>query len=61
MMVGLLDRDGAAVYLSTSPGRVDELRRSGRLLSVLDDRVFKYLPADLDRYIASLPYAAKRR
>ena len=60
-MIGLLDREGAAAYLSTSPCRIDELRRSGRLLAVLDGRIFKYLPADLDLYISSLTYVAKRR
>jgi hypothetical protein len=58
-MVGLLDRDGAAAYLSTSSRRIDELRRGGRLLAVKDGCEWKFTPADLDAYIAKLPTSAE--
>lgn len=52
---GLFDKESAAIYLSTSERRVDELRRAGHLLSVADGREFKYRRADLDLYIEQLP------
>lgn len=56
---GLLDRDAAGEYLSTSPRRVDELRRGGRLLAVKDGSEWKYTIADLDAYIDKLPTSAE--
>ena len=56
---GLLDRDGAAAYLATSARRIDELRRSGRLLATLDGREWKYTTADLDAYISGLKTSAE--
>jgi hypothetical protein len=58
-MSGLFSRDGAATYLATSPRRVDELRRAGRLLAVLDGREWKFTAADLDMYIAGLKTSAE--
>lgn len=58
-MSGLLSKEGAATYLATSTRRVDELRRAGQLLAVLDGREFKYLAADLDTYIAGLKTSAE--
>lgn len=52
---GLYDRESAGVYLSTSPRRIDELRRSGKLYAVQDGRQWKFTREDLDRYIRSLP------
>lgn len=57
--MGILDKSGAAAYLSTSARRVDELRRAGRLLAVLDGREFKFRVADLDDYIESLPLSVE--
>lgn len=59
MVVGLLDRDGAARYLATSARRIDELRRGGRLLAVKDGVAWRYTIADLDAYIAKLPTSAE--
>lgn len=60
--VGLFNREAAAVYISTSDRRVDELRRAGLLTSVQDGREWKYRRADLDAYIESLPeYEPGRR
>jgi len=50
----LYGRDSAAEQLSTSPRRIDELRRSGRLIAVKDGREWKYTPQDLQRYVDSL-------
>ncbi|MFN3007397.1 helix-turn-helix domain-containing protein [Mycolicibacterium wolinskyi] len=50
----LYDRDGAAEQLSTSPRRLDELRRSGLLIAVKDGREWKYTAEDLQRYVDSL-------
>jgi excisionase family DNA binding protein len=61
MMVGLLDQDGAAAYLSTSGRRVSELRRAGQILAVKDGVEWKFKPADLDAYIDSLPTSAELR
>ena len=52
---GLLNREGAAEYLSTSAYRVDGLRRAGTIPAVQDGREWKFRPADLDAYIDSLP------
>jgi hypothetical protein len=60
-MIGLYDKVGAADYLSTSPRRIDELRRAGMLIAVADGRTFKYTRADLDAYVASLPTYAEVR
>jgi excisionase family DNA binding protein len=57
--MGILDKGAAAAYLATSTRRVDELRRAGRLLAVLDGREFKFKVADLDDYIESLPLSVE--
>lgn len=51
---GLYDRDSAAEYLSTSPRRIDELRRGGKLFAVFEGGKHKFPREELDRYIASL-------
>jgi|GEM_PF-7017493 excisionase family DNA binding protein len=61
MSGGLKDKFGAAEYLATSPRRVDELRRAGKLLAVADGRTYKYAVTDLDEYIQSLPTSAEVR
>lgn len=58
-MSGLFSKEGAASYLATSTRRVDELRRAGKLLAVLDGREFKYTAADLDAYIDGLKTSAE--
>lgn len=55
----LYDRDGAAEQISTSPRRVDELRRAGLLLAVQDGREWKYTAEDLQRYVDSLKTSAE--
>ncbi|WP_234820680.1 helix-turn-helix domain-containing protein [Mycolicibacterium goodii] len=55
----LYDRDGAAEQLSTSPRRIDELRRAGILLAVKDGREWKYTAQDLQRYVDSLKTSAE--
>ncbi|WP_301120334.1 helix-turn-helix domain-containing protein [Mycolicibacterium fortuitum] len=50
----LYDKAAAAVALSTSVRRIDELRRAGRLIAVQDGREWKYTHAELQRYIDSL-------
>ena len=50
----LYDRDAAAEALSTSPRRIDELRRAGLLLAVQDGRSWKFRHDDLQRYIDGL-------
>lgn len=54
----LLDRRQAAEALATSPRRVDDLRRAGLLVAVLDGREWKYRPEDLMDYAAALPTSA---
>ena len=54
----LLDRRQAAEALATSPRRLDDLRRAGVVKAVLDGREWKYRPADLMSYAASLPTSA---
>ena len=56
---GLLDREKAADYLSTSPRRIDELRRSGKVLATLDGKQWKFTVADLERYIRGLKTSAE--
>lgn len=50
----LYDRESAAKQLSTSARRIDELRRSGRLLAVWDGNKHKFTHEDLQRYVDSL-------
>lgn len=50
----LYDKRAAAEMLSMSERRIDELRRSGKLLAVKDGRESKYTHEDLQRYVASL-------
>jgi hypothetical protein len=58
-MSGLFDKFGAADYLATSPRRIDELRRAGKLIAVADGRTYKYTVSDLDAFIQSLPTSAE--
>jgi excisionase family DNA binding protein len=51
----LYDTDAAAELLSTSPRRIHELRRAGKLAAVSDGRKFKFAADELQRYAASLP------
>jgi excisionase family DNA binding protein len=51
----LYDTDAAAELLSTSPRRIHELRRAGKLAAVSDGRKFKFAVDELQRYAASLP------
>jgi excisionase family DNA binding protein len=51
----LYDADGAAELLSTSPRRIHELRRAGKLAAVSDGRKFKFTDDELQRYAESLP------
>jgi succinate dehydrogenase/fumarate reductase flavoprotein subunit len=51
---GLYDKDAAAVYLSTSARRIDELRRAGDLVAAVDGREYKYRRRDLDAYCDGL-------
>lgn len=55
---GLFDREQAGEFLSTSPRRVDELRRAGLLRAVRDGREFKFTSSALAEYIANLPVSA---
>jgi excisionase family DNA binding protein len=57
--MGIMDKNGAAAYLATSTRRVDELRRAGRLLAVLDGREWKFRVSDLDDYVESLPLSVE--
>ncbi len=58
---GLYDKSSAAVYLSTSERRVDELRRAGTLIAVQDGREYKYTRSALDDYIETLPTSEPTR
>ena len=60
-MIGLLDREGAAKYLSCTARHVDDLRRGGLLVGVLEGRAFRYRLTHLDAYIESLPTSAEVR
>jgi excisionase family DNA binding protein len=51
----LYDADGAAELLSTTPLRISELRRAGKLAAVLDGKKYKFTADELQRYAASLP------
>jgi excisionase family DNA binding protein len=51
----LYDTDAAAELLSTSPRRIHELRRAGKLAAVADGRKFKFAADELQRYADSLP------
>jgi hypothetical protein len=51
----LYDADGAAELLSTSPRRIHELRRAGKLAAVEDGRVLKFTADELQRYADALP------
>jgi excisionase family DNA binding protein len=51
----LFDHDGAAELLSTTPHRVHELRRAGKIAAVRDGRQLKFTRDELERYVASLP------
>lgn len=55
----LYDRDGAAEQISTSPRRVDELRRAGLLLAVQDGREWKFRAEDLQAYVDRLKTSAE--
>ena len=57
----LYDKASAAVALSTSERRIDELRRSGELVAVEDGRELKYTPDELRRYVDSLKVREPRR
>ncbi|QDF19941.1 hypothetical protein HWC44_gp054 [Mycobacterium phage ThetaBob] len=54
----LYDKSAAAVQLSTSERRIDELRRAGVLIAVQDGREWKFTAAELQRYVASLDVSA---
>jgi len=60
-VIGLLDREGAAKYLACTARRIDDLRRQGRLVGVLEGREFRYRPIHLDAFIESLPTSAEVR
>ena len=60
-MSGLLDRKAAAEYLACTARRVDDLRREGRLLAVLDGAQWRYRLIHLDAFIESLPTSAEVR
>jgi excisionase family DNA binding protein len=50
----LYDKASAAAMLFTSQGRVDELRRTGRLRAVKDGSKWKFRHSDLENYVESL-------
>lgn len=51
----LYDAEGAAHLLSTTPKRVSELRRAGKLAAVLDGRKYQFKHDELCRYMDLLP------
>jgi hypothetical protein len=51
----LYDAAGAAELLSTTPKRISELRRAGKLGAVLDGKKYKFTAGELQRYIGQLP------
>lgn len=51
----LYDHDAAAELLSTTPRRIHELRRAGKLAAVHDGRTLKFTLDELERYAQSLP------
>jgi hypothetical protein len=55
----LYDKAAAAEQLSTSPRRVDELRRAGQLIAVVDGGQYKYTATDLQRYVDGLKTSAE--
>lgn len=52
---GLRTRSQAAVYLSCSERRLDELIRAGAIAAVRDGKNVKIRSTELDRYISELP------
>lgn len=52
---GLVKRRDAAAYLGTSPRRLDELIRAGKIAALRDGGVVKFTVAELERYVAELP------
>jgi hypothetical protein len=51
----LYDTAGAAIMLSTSERRVDDLRRAGMLPAVIDGNEYRYRLEELRNYTDSLP------
>ncbi len=51
----LYDAAAAAELLSTTPLRISELRRAGKLGAVLDGKKYKFTADELQRYINQLP------
>jgi len=52
---GLVKRKDAAAYLGTSPRRLDELIRAGKIAALRDGGVVKFTQAELERYVRDLP------
>lgn len=52
---GLLTKDAAAFYLSTSIREIDELRSTGALVPVGNSKRVTFTVEELDRYRLSLP------
>ena len=52
---GLLKRKDAAAFLGTSPRRLDELIKSGKICALRDGGVVKFTKTELERYIRDLP------
>ena len=51
----MMKRRDAAAYLGTSPRRLDELIRAGRIAALRDGGVVKFTVAELERYVRDLP------
>lgn len=51
----LYDAEAAAELLSTTPLRISELRRAGKLAAVLDGKKYKFTADELQRYVDTLP------
>jgi len=52
---GLLKTRAAATYLGTSPRRLAELTKAGRIAALRDGGCLKYAVAELERYVRDLP------
>lgn len=57
---GLLDYEGVAEYLGTTPRHVRRLWAERRLTGIKVGRMVRFAPADLDRYIAAQRVKAVR-
>lgn len=51
----MLKTRAAAAYLGTSPRRLAELTKSGKIAALRDGGVVKYTMTELERYVADLP------